>query len=321
MLLQFITKLFQNKKQENTKCFSKFLPRLIICGYERGGTTLLSEILKNNGYASGFECGVLMCDSPNQFKKYEPFYTNFKRASKLDNNFLNLLCEMNFKNFYLNFYKKVYKKNNLKFFDKTPIYMKELGGCLNKATFINKAIVIYRDPRELYWSYYKREVLLNPSLDKDKFINNFVKRYLEYFLGSIANLYNKKILFISYEKLCLETKTELSKIEKFLNIKKIKSSNLNIEYSNNVKNNCIDSSFLMQFKGKVSKKDQLFLLDNLKIAAIFFNSDMRSKYYKYWLSFNNYIQEIINNKKINSFNLYGNKYSFDRINNIIIKRK
>ena len=54
------------------------LPEIILCGYERGGTKMLSELFRSNNYESGFECGVLMCKQPYDFVNYRPYFNIIK---------------------------------------------------------------------------------------------------------------------------------------------------------------------------------------------------------------------------------------------------
>lgn len=45
----------------------------LLCGYERGGTALLSGIFRANGFDSGFECGVLLADQPKDMSALQPY--------------------------------------------------------------------------------------------------------------------------------------------------------------------------------------------------------------------------------------------------------
>ena len=56
---------------------------VVIFGYERGGTTLLSEILARNGYQSGFECCALIGNTPRDFKNLQPYFGNFPNWWKI----------------------------------------------------------------------------------------------------------------------------------------------------------------------------------------------------------------------------------------------
>ena len=63
-----------------------------------------------------------------------------------------------------------------KFFDKTPIYMSELGKCLHKAPFMKKAIVIHRDPRAVFLSMAKR---MSPGIPVNEAIEKNYKIYMQ----------------------------------------------------------------------------------------------------------------------------------------------
>ena len=84
----------------NTDSLEQKLPEIILCGYERGGTTLLSEIFRNNGYQSGFECGVLLAQSPCEFKEVHPFYERILNDWKISKHELEYATNGNFEHFY-----------------------------------------------------------------------------------------------------------------------------------------------------------------------------------------------------------------------------
>ena len=48
------------------------IPEIAIGGFEQGGTTFISEILRTGGYQSFFEMGVLLAESPQKYKNFEP---------------------------------------------------------------------------------------------------------------------------------------------------------------------------------------------------------------------------------------------------------
>jgi len=46
----------------------------LICGLEHSGTTMVSDLFREHPLAdSGFECGVLLCNTPSEFLTFEPF--------------------------------------------------------------------------------------------------------------------------------------------------------------------------------------------------------------------------------------------------------
>ena len=47
----------------------------LVCGFERGGTTALSEVLRQvPGVEAGFEGGFLLAGDPGSFPAVEPYY-------------------------------------------------------------------------------------------------------------------------------------------------------------------------------------------------------------------------------------------------------
>ena len=76
------------------------LPSILICGYERGGTTLLAELFRSNGYESGFECGVLMCDTPKGFLNYKPYVDMLVSGWGIKVEDIQEICSSGFEQFY-----------------------------------------------------------------------------------------------------------------------------------------------------------------------------------------------------------------------------
>ena len=59
-----------------------YLPEVIICGYERGGTTLISEWLRRSGFSSYFEIGCLLCKKSSSFPKLDPYFAQLTKDIK-----------------------------------------------------------------------------------------------------------------------------------------------------------------------------------------------------------------------------------------------
>jgi len=197
---------------------SKQLPSILLCGYERGGTTLLSQIFRENGYVGGFEVGALMCDSPQDFLSYKPYCDMLRPGWKLGNRVtLEALCSGDFEHFYHGLVSTAFPKATAApAFDKTPIYMSRLGFTLSQTDFINKAVVITRDPRAVFVSWAKRALSDEPKpqmierLVRSK-LAHYSKRYLDYFFGSVAHRNSSSVMFMAYEELC---NNQLASIER-----------------------------------------------------------------------------------------------------------
>ena len=283
---------------KNSTLNNPLVPSVLLCGYERGGTTLLSEILISNGYESGFECGVLMCDSPNDFLNFKPYADLVKSWWSIPKDISSFITkEQNFEAFYHEIITQSgLSKNTDKFFDKTPIYMKELGRCLCRAPFIEKAIVITRDPRSIFNSWAKREV---QSTDLDiesiilKNIDAYVARYIKYFIGAISERSNQKVLFISFEQLCLSEQNVCQIIGHFLENRTFKTMNNSPRFKN-VYSNKILLDKVDEYKNSLSEHTQILILERCAIAALFFGSNHeRLQYMNQYLDLDFNIQLIL----------------------------
>jgi len=273
------------------------LPELILCGYERGGTTLLSELFRVNGYCSGFECGILMCRKPVHFPSYQPYSDMLAPGWGLDSLSLDSICSRSFEYFYSQLIAKAFPvQNDCKFFDKTPIYMKSLGSCMSRTKFIDKACVIHRDPRSVLVSWSKRQkgkqsveeyILQN--------IDHYCQRYLSYFIGSIAHANNPNVLFVAFEDLVGQEESCANIIGLFARNKPFKTIKTNPSF-NNVIGGGMKSSKLNEYKNFLSQDTEEKILDKTKLASIFFSKDVTNKaYMQYWVDVHLNITSILEN--------------------------
>lgn len=195
--------------------------KFIICGLEHSGTTLLSDIFRQvEGLSSGFEVGVLLGKSPKDFPNIQPFYDNMRVGWKIEPDTLKQICNTdNFADFYdkLKTNSGVIKPEIKSIFDKTPRYFTDIYGCYEKAKV--PIVGLYKDPRSLVYSDYKRG-----GKDKDfySWYENYKEGKLRYLNSTYNNSYLKwknnfnntqnKILCISLEEICLNTRETLEKI-------------------------------------------------------------------------------------------------------------
>ena len=277
------------------------LAPVILCGYERGGTTLLSEILAQNGYQSGFECGVLMCKTPREFINFNPYFHEFPNWWKIPKNDIDDIVNTDS---HLEFYSKAIEKSGcfkinqfdvLKFFDKTPIYMSQLGFVMSNLNFSSKVIVIHRDPRSVFVSWAKRRKNSSQTVEQDILsnINTLSKRYLNYFSGSIFHKGRRNVLFVSFEQLCLDIENHLSIIGHFLDGHRFNNIEGPVRY-NNVTSSKIDQSKIFEYTKYISKDTGDLILENNKLASDFFaNLDERVKYGKWFAEIEEAIMSLL----------------------------
>lgn len=249
------------------------IPELLLCGYERGGTTLLSDIFRLNGYNSGFECGVLMCETPREFSRYKPYIDILYPGWGLERGKFKYLFKQDFEYFYSSLIEAAFPGAPLtvRYFDKTPIYMSALGSCLNRTSFINKAIVIHRDPRAVFVSMAKR-LAKNKLLLEDYIFKNLdylSNRYLDYFIGSAVHFFNPDVLFVPFEDLCTREDSFFKLLGDFSTgrsfYSKIKPSTFE-----KAKIQTMDLSKVYEFKKIISSELEDKILEKTKLAAVFF---------------------------------------------------
>ncbi len=197
----------------------------IICGFERGGTTLISEILRQHpGLDSGFEGGFLLGEKPSDFLSIQPYCNMLKISWGINHHEMNYICQAEN---WLEVYKRLIEKarnikeKNIQIFDKTPKYMKHLSTVLSRVKDV-PCIVIVRDPRAVLWSQAKRSKYKSKDkIDKwrQKDMIAQCNHYLSYANGwktAIEDGLSSRILLIQYESLCQNPIEETHKIFKFI---------------------------------------------------------------------------------------------------------
>ncbi len=227
--------------------------RAVLCGYERGGTTLLSRILAEHPKLdSGFESGLLLAPSPQAFlgRAYKTYNGSLiKGGWGIDEQDLEYICSaQSWNQAYLRLRarSRLIKDKNALLFDKTPAYMKDLDNILIKMDGI-KAVVIIKQPLGVIWSWIKREK--NPKEVSDDRIRSFCSRYLSYAEGYHKALRNhpKRILMIKFSDLCLDPEAQVRRICDHL-LLDFYPSMLNYKPKYEVHGNRIDTSFIDQYK-------------------------------------------------------------------------
>ena len=246
--------------------------RAVLCGYERGGTTLLSRILAEHPrLESGFESGLLLAPSPRDFlgKAYKTYNGSLiKGGWGIDQDDLEYVCSaQSWNQAYLRLRErsKVVKNKHVLLFDKTPAYMKQLDDILLKIDGV-KAVVIIKQPLGVIWSWIKREK--NPADVSDDRIRSFCARYLSYAEGYRQAVKNhpKRILMVKFSDLCLEPEAQVRRICDHL-LLDFYPSMLNYKPKYEVHGDRIDTSFIDQYKQGL-RADQIALIER-ETAGVF----------------------------------------------------
>lgn len=259
-------------------------PEFILAGYERGGTTLLSELFRANGYESGFETGVLLAPSPSAFSRLQPYWDMLLGGWKIDHGTRKLAIEGDIRHFYSTLISAAFPDHDGPFFDKTPKYMECLGLCLSRAPFLKGAIIIHRDPRAVFVSMAKR---LSPDISVPEAIEkNFkllTQRYLSYFIGSIAHIGSENVLFVPFEELVSREESWLKALGLFARERPFERRNSKSRFEN-VSSERMETSKVVEFDRLLRPGLQERILDATRLAAPFIASPVeRVKYEDLWM--------------------------------------
>lgn len=258
-------------------------PDFILAGYERGGTTLLSEIFRSNGYESGFECGVLMGETPKDLRKAKPYWDMLLPGWKISPKQRRHATSGDFEQFYDRLYQAAFPEFSGRFFDKTPIYMSQLGLCMKRAPNLKGALVIHRDPRAVFLSNARRT---HPKLSAEeavsKELDTLAKRYIRYFIGCIAHLDNPDVLFVPFEDLVSREDTWLQAIGNFAGGCPFVGMQGNPRFGN-VTSSKMDLAKVMEFDETLSPDLQNRIMEATKLASLFFaDATDRAKFGQFW---------------------------------------
>jgi hypothetical protein len=203
----------------------------IVGGFEGGGTTMLSQILREHPRLdSGFEGGFLLAKTPKDFLSLQPYARDLKNLWNLSDPDLEEICSQPI---WPDVYRKlrelspVIENKESWIFDKTPRYMAYLTEVLQKVPNV-PCIILVRDPRAVFWTRVKRTYNNAPEgISKlewmEKELDPACNAYLAYAKGWQKAVENEelasRILLVQYESLCLNTEEESKRLIEFLGLK------------------------------------------------------------------------------------------------------
>ncbi|MCH8539385.1 MAG: glycosyltransferase [Opitutales bacterium] len=289
---------------------------IIIAGYEKGGTTLVSDILRANGYESGFECGVLLAPSPREFGDIKPYSDTFLAYWGLPSEDRDEFLAKDFYHFYKDLSQKAFPGfSGRGFFDKTPAYMKCLGDVLRRAEFVRKAVVVYRDPRAVFVSWANSQLTGSDGKDIEDFIENklsiMVSHYLIYFAGCISHRNNPNVMFLPFEGLCLRPHFWLRKLGFFLTGEPFEEKVLRSRYPN-VYGSSIRTDPVFAYREVLSRKMCDRILRQTALASPFFSTDNNIDHYApTWLDIYDRVKSCLQKYDLPEYNCRVKQYCFD----------
>jgi hypothetical protein len=189
--------------------------RVIVTGFERGGTTLLASLIRQHPSLDGrFECGFLRAGSPRKFLTRDSCHNYRVMISDWGITPADLAYICGAGN-WREMYRRLLERSNLPdknvgLVDKTPAYMQCLDQVLAKTSA--RCVAIIRDPRAVFWSRRKRS---------DR---HTVPAFAEYYLGYMRGLeralakFPGRVHVVQYEQFCETPDVEAKQTYRFLGL-------------------------------------------------------------------------------------------------------
>jgi hypothetical protein len=190
--------------------------KLVVCGLERSGTTVVSELLRQvPGVDAGFEIGVLLGRTPREFLAIQPFSGNMLWNWGLTQDALAQCCDTgDFAAFYgrLLAASTVMRPGTGMIFDKTPRYLATLDDCMAKTPV--PFIVTFKDPRGTVFSDFKAA----GAADFDGWFDAYAPAKIGYMrlhyeqFERVRKVNDPRALLVRLEDLCLHPGTVCPRI-------------------------------------------------------------------------------------------------------------
>jgi hypothetical protein len=224
----------------------------LICGFERGGTTTVSELIcQTPGVAAGFEGGFLLAPDPASFPSIEPYYGMALRGWGLALEDMEYICAApGWEELYGRLAERFRPGEQVRVFDKTPRYMECLPEVMAKVPGV-PVVVIVRDPRALFWSWLKRAGERPPD-----WLSTFAGRYHSYAAGYRAALaagLGDHLLLVHHEDLSLHPADEGRRIFSFLGLDFDRSYVSFSPRFQNVRGEGVTSAFVLEYRDHLTE--------------------------------------------------------------------
>lgn len=189
-------------------------PKIIICGMEHTGTTLISDLFRQvPGLDSGFECGVLLRENPVDFQTLEPFADNMTRGWGITREQLSECCDVED---HTEFYDRlvncatVLPEGTTAIFDKTPRYLYALTAVLERSTA--PVVISFKDPKAIVCSDFKRAKVD----DFDAWYDDYMPKKRGYlktcYKEFVANKDHERVVTIGLEDLAMNSRATMERM-------------------------------------------------------------------------------------------------------------
>jgi hypothetical protein len=195
----------------------------LICGLEHSGTTMVSDLFREHPIAdSGFECGVLLCNTPSEFLTFEPFCRHMYVGWGIEHDDLSYACSaQSFEDFYQRLFersKSIEEKSPNIIFDKTPRYITQLRQVQKRLN--RPAIAVIKDPRSLALSDFKRSKRPLDEIDSwyDEWKNPKMVYMRSAYKGYLYAWKNKNCHVVRLEDICFNAKSTVKSMFDFVGL-------------------------------------------------------------------------------------------------------
>ena len=195
----------------------------LICGLEHSGTTMVSDLFREHpSTESGFECGVLLCESPQKFRTYKPFCDHMEVGWGISKKDLDECCEADS---FPEFYSRLFSRSSIIseskaniIFDKTPRYITDIRAVQAKLNL--PTIAVIKDPRSLTLSDFKRSQ--KPLQEIDEWYEGWKDAKINYMRSAYAGYQyaweNDSCLVLRLEDICFDAKATVESMFNFVNL-------------------------------------------------------------------------------------------------------
>jgi hypothetical protein len=193
----------------------------IVTGMEHSGTTFLRSCLNQHpSVNSGFECGVLLCDTPRDLPKRRPFcnwYTAAWPHWGLTPEQFACCCDTDsFNDFYVRLKNAAPCTRDGEFLiDKTPAYVFSLDKVLEKTDA--KCLVIVRNILPLYVSWKKRMSPRRQALSVFA-LSLFASQYRLFCRQVLRQMPSERVLVVHHSALCRDRDLVMGSVFRFLGL-------------------------------------------------------------------------------------------------------
>ncbi len=188
----------------------------VICGLERSGTTLVSELFRQlPNVDAGFEVGVLLQPSPRDFPANQPFADNMLHDWGLTHDALRACCDTDD---FITFYARLQAASTAlapgtkTIFDKTPRYLATLDSCMARINV--PFIATFKDPRSTVYSDFKS----SGAADFDRWFDAYAPDKINYMrlhyqqLERARRAADPRLCIVRLEDLCLQPRATCTRI-------------------------------------------------------------------------------------------------------------